>query len=50
MNKGVGVGVTILLVKQVNLNQTKTSSLVAHMLKNLPAKQETQVQSLGREI
>ena len=50
MNKGVGVGVTILLVKQVKLNQTKRSSLVAHMVKNLPAKQETQVQSLGREI
>ena len=27
----------------------KTASLVAHMVKNLPAMQETQVQSLGWE-
>ena len=31
------------------LLQTSMASLVAQMLKNLPAMQETQVQSLGRE-
>ena len=31
------------------LERTYRSSLLAHMVKNLPAMQETQVQSLGRE-
>ena len=38
------------IVKKLAFKLLNTNSLVAQMVKNLPAKRETQVQSLGWEV